>query len=102
MSDATTQVLVIFRRWQDTGSIIALFPALPADYQGRFCDAYEHVGQHVGADYHGVIQATTPVTDEDAQALFEELIRIGYRLRPIKRASYRMHKTRRATARALR
>ena len=48
-------------RW-DTGSIIALFPELPADYQGLFCDAYEHIGQHGGACYYGVIQATKPVT----------------------------------------
>lgn len=48
MSDEITPVtLVVFRRWPRSsgGDIIALFPDQPADYQGRYCDAYEHVGQ---------------------------------------------------------
>jgi len=78
MSDESTSVtLVVFRRWRDrdirrwrnTGDIIALFPELPSDYQGIYCDAYEHVGQHGGADYYGVIQATKPVSIEDAAPL---------------------------------
>jgi len=96
------ETLVIFRRWRDTGSIIALFPELPSDYQGYFCDAYEHVGQHGGADFHGVVQATKPVAVDDAKDLIEELTRIGYRLKPIKRASQRVHESRRAAARAIR
>jgi hypothetical protein len=96
------ETLVIFRRWRDSGSIIALFPELPSDYQGYFCDAYEHVGQHGGADFHGVIQATKPVTNDDARDLIEELTRIGYRLKSIKRASQRVHESRRAAARAIR
>ena len=95
-------VLVVFRRWQENGGIIALFPELPSDYQGHFCDAYEHVGQHGGADYHGVIMATKPVSEEDADPLARELERIGYRLLPINRASRRIHEARRATARNLR
>lgn len=98
----TQHTLVIFRRWRNTGDIIALFPELPSDLEGRFCDAYEHVGQHGGADYYGVVQATRPVTDEDANDLIAELTRIGYRLKPIKRASQRIHKSRRAAARAIR
>lgn len=99
MSNESTPVLVVFRQWRDTGDIIALFPELPADYQGRFCDAYEHIGQHGGADYYGVILATKPVSLEDAAQLARELERIGYRLKPIKRASRRVHETRRANAR---
>lgn len=99
--DIPPVTLVVFRRWRDTGDIIALFPEQPADYQGRYCDAYEHVGQHGGAYYHGVIQRTTPVTDEEAAPLAWELAQIGYRLKPIKRASPRVHEARRATARAL-
>ena len=102
MSNESTSVLVVFRRWRDNDDIIALFPELPADYQGRFCDAYEHVGQHGGADYYGVILATKPVSLEDAAPLARELERIGYRLRPIKRASRRVHEARRMTARSLR
>lgn len=103
MSDDSTPItLVVFRRWRDNGDIIALFPELPADCQGYFCDAYEHVGQHGGAGFHGVVQATKPVSVEDAADLIQELERIGYVLRPIKRASYRVHEARRATARSLR
>jgi len=105
MSDDTAPVtLVVFRRWREDngGEIIALFPELPADYQGRFCDAYEHVGQHGGADYYGVIQVTSPVSDQDAAPLARELERIGYRLKPIKLASHKHHEARRATARSLR
>jgi hypothetical protein len=90
---------VVFRRWRDGGDIIALFPEVPADIFGRYCEAYEHIGQHGGADYHGVIQATVPVELHEAEDLAEELIRIGYRLRPIKRALYTHHEKRRQAAR---
>src|SRR4051812_38686873 len=100
MSDDSTSVLVVFRRWREHGDIIALFPEIPSDINGWYCDAYEHVGQHGGADYHGVVQATKPVALEDAADLIQELQRIGYILRPIKRASYRHHEARRATARS--
>ena len=103
MSDDTIpETLVIFRAWKDTGDIIALFPELPADYQGWFCGAYEHIGQHGGACYFGVIQATTPISIEEAAPLAEELARIGYILKPIKRASQKVHEARRKTARSLR
>jgi hypothetical protein len=103
MSDDSTPItLVVFRRWRDNGDIIALFPELPADYQGRYCDAYEHIGQHGGACYQGVVEATRPVALEDAADLIQELERIGYRLKPIRRASHKVHETRRATARSYR
>ena len=100
MDNETT--LVVFRRWRDNSDIIALFPEIPTDLNGWYCEAYEHVGQHGGADYYGVIQATRPATDEEASSLAEELTRIGYNLQPIKRASQTVHERRRATARALR
>jgi hypothetical protein len=92
--------IVIFRRWKDCGDIIALFPELPADVNGYFCDAYEHVGQHGGADYFGVMQATKPVSAKQAADLKRELTRIGYRLTVRNRASRRMHDKCRATARS--
>ena len=94
--------VVVFRRWRDCGSIIALFPALPADLYGEYCDAYEHVGQHGGADFHGVIQHSTPCSLNDAADLATELRRIGYVLRPIKRASRVHHDARRQLAADLR
>lgn len=100
--EPTPITLVVFRKWLDTGDIIALFPELPPDSNGFFCDAYEHVGQHGGADFYGVIQATKPATLNEAKSLAKELTRIGYRLKPIKRASYRVHDQRRTTAQTIR
>ena len=94
--------VVVFRRWQDrSGDIIALFPELPADIHGHYCDSYMQVGQHGAADYHGVIQHTVPVGPKQYAELAEELWRIGYDLRPVKHASRRHHDKRRATARQL-
>jgi len=90
--------VVVFRRWKESGGIIALFPELPADMQGRYCDAYEHVGQHGGADYRGVIEATKPVSSDEAANLANELRTIGYVLRPVKRAGRKHHDARRRTA----
>jgi hypothetical protein len=95
----TTQV--VFRRWRDSGGIIALFPEMPSDINGYFCEAYEHIGQHGGADYHGVVRATRPATDEEAAPLAGELARLGYNLQPISRASQAAHERRRATVRAI-
>jgi hypothetical protein len=96
------ETLVVFRRWKDTGDLIALFPEIPSDINGWFAESFMHVGQHSGADYFGVIQATRPVSAEEAESLAEELKRIGYKLRPIKRASYRIHEARRAEAKRIR
>lgn len=96
------RTLVIFRKWRDSGSFIALFPVVPFSSDGWYCEAYEHVGQHGGADYHGVIAATRPVTLGEAAPLVEELSRVGYRLLPIKRASRRVHEARRSEAKRLR
>jgi len=90
--------IVVFRRWKDTGDVIALFPELPADLDGDHCDAYEHIGQHGGADYHGVIQQTIPCSLNDAAALAQELRTTGYKLRPIKRVGRVHHEARRQTA----
>jgi hypothetical protein len=91
--------LVVFRRWRDCGTLIALFPEIPTDLYGRYCEAYEHIGQHGGADYWGVIQVTVPAKPEECADLTTELTRIGYCLRSIKRASWHHHERRRQLAR---
>lgn len=91
---------VIFRRWKDTGSIIALFPELPADVLGRYCESYERVGQHGGADYMAVVSMTTPAKPDEYSDLAEELAVIGYTLRVVRRASRRHHARRVSLARA--
>jgi len=96
------QVAVVFRKWKDTGNLIALFPELPSDIHGRYCDSYMHVGQHGGADYYGVIRQTIPAAPAECAALSVELRRIGYRLKPLKRASWQHHERRRVAARTFR
>jgi len=92
---------VVFRKWKDGFDVIALFPELPADLYGQYCDSYEHVGQHGGACYHGVVMNSRLATPEESADLAEELTRIGYQLRPIKRASQIHHEKRRRLARHL-
>src|SRR5437667_2662148 len=96
------ETLVIFRRWREGGTMIALFPEIPSDINGWFCEAYEHVGQHGGADYQGVIAATKPVEPADAADLADELTRIGYKLTFVRRASQQNHDARRSEARRVR
>ena len=79
--------------------IAFLLPELPADINGKHCDAYEHVGQHGGADYLGVIKNTKPASAEEAARLARELKMTGYQLRPIRRATRRHHEQRREAAR---
>lgn len=95
-------IRVVFRRWRDGGGVIALFPELPADIHGIYCDSYEQIGQHGGADYYGVVRHTAPATPEESAALATELARIGYRLVTVRRASARLHELRREEARRYR
>jgi hypothetical protein len=78
-------IRVVFRRWPRSqgGRIIALFPEIPSDPAGRFCLSYEHVGQHGGADYQGVIRMTKPIREnsEELENLKEELRGRGYNLK---------------------
>ena len=94
--------IVVFRRWKDTGDVIALFPELPADLGGDCCDSYMHIGQHGGADYHGVVRQTKPCSPDDAATFAAELRTIGYNLRRVKRASRIHHDNRRHLASDLR
>ena len=58
-----SETIVIFRKdrtgWKDR---FALFPELPSDNYGHLCTAYQHVGQHCAADYHGCIAHSDPAT----------------------------------------
>jgi hypothetical protein len=89
------KTVVIFRTWNDakmcgSGTVIALFPELPSDYAGRLCDSYEHVGQHGGADYQGVVAATRPAIVSEYVPLHRELTARGYDLRVMNRLTPRM------------
>lgn len=97
---AMKKTLVIFRRFKDNGDIIALFPEEPHDLLGRYCVSYMRVGQHAGADYPGVIRASTPAKRSEYASLARELRRIGYKLRIGNRASPVSHKARQLEASA--
>ena len=75
---------VVFRKYPD-GEIIALFPTIPADSYGRYCQSYLHVGQHGGADYQGVIGDTTPARPAEYASLKKEIEGLGYKLRVIRK-----------------
>jgi hypothetical protein len=76
---------VIFRKYPN-GDIIALFPEIVGDCDWRNnCQSYMHVGQHGSASYSGVMQSTSPASFPEAQDLREELTRIGYNLKTMKR-----------------
>jgi hypothetical protein len=99
----TPKTIVVFRKWRKRigafsgNEILALFPEEADDNAGRYCNSYEHVGQHGGADYTGCISATVPARPSEYKDLARELRRIGYRLDIRTRATVAMHRKRRAT-----
>lgn len=85
------QLPVIFRKWKQDGSIIALFPTIAFD-RDYHCLSYEHIGQHGAADTD-LSAYTVPATESEYKSLLSELKAIGYdNLKPVKRnhPSYRM------------
>lgn len=57
--------------------------------------SYEHVGQHAAADYYAVIQHTRPAIPQEYAALADELAQIGFRVKPLRRASWRHYERQR-------
>lgn len=79
MNTDTEKTVVVFRKWKSGNrEIIALFPGIDAG--GGFCSSYEHIGQHGGAEYSGVIAATVPARPDEYADLKAELESIGYNL----------------------
>ena len=95
MSEGRTAV--IFRKCKGDGEIIALFPEIRSDGSGCHCLSYGHIGQHGGANYRLVLQATIPATLRDSEPLAKELTAIGYAWKVCHRETNR-HRTRRMTA----
>lgn len=83
--------VVVFRKWRkgQGEGIIALFPFEAAE-QGH-CMSYEHIGQHGGADYEGVIKNTNPANTDEYCELKSELEKIGYKLVIKEHISWRKH-----------
>ena len=71
--------VAVFRTFGNGGEVIALFPEIPGDVHGHYCESYQHTGQH-GAAYPGAIPGTRPATPEEIEPLKRELESIGYTL----------------------
>lgn len=88
MKDSKTeQEKVIFRKWND-GEVIALFPEIAVDSIGYNCQSYIHIGQHGAASPHVILRDTKPAAPDEYKNLYNELVKIGYNLRVIKRFRY--------------
>ena len=85
-----SRTITVFRKYKN-GEIIALFPRLKADVEGKCCLSYLHQGQHGGADYAGVIADTVKANPSEYYDLLKELKTIGYN--PDIRLGKRQHRT---------
>ena len=77
-------VRVIFRKWNDSGTTIAIFPDLP--WSQGLLTSYEHVGQHGGCHYKSILKKTVLAIPREYVSLQNELEHIGYELRIVDRA----------------
>jgi hypothetical protein len=73
--------IVNFKKFKESGEIIALFPYVPSDVHGRLCMSYMHVGQHGGAALPPA--GTVKATPEEYAPLVQELESLGYNLQII-------------------
>lgn len=78
---------VVFRKFKDSGEVVALFPLEVANENGD-CASYMHVGQHSAADFNTVLKTTVAAKPEEYQALKAELEGLEYDLDVRKRRSW--------------
>ena len=86
MSEDKTKV--IFRFWNVSQEVIAIFPELPGDSNPSTCMSYEHMGQHGACNPDGIIQESRLALPEEYEDLKKELESCGYDLIIIKRHRY--------------
>jgi hypothetical protein len=77
---------VVFRFFTVGGRCLALFPGLPGTRDKATCESYEHLGQHVSADYVRCLEITRPAKPKEYASLQRELEGMGYNLNVLKRA----------------
>ncbi len=85
---------VIFRKFRGDGSLIALFPSIPADSCFGHCLSYQRMGQH-GVASVDLSHCTVKPKPEEIAPLVGELKQIGYRLRIVSRRTHRHDDARR-------
>lgn len=91
MSNTQTKDKVIFRKFPE-GDIIAYFPEIPSDGAGKFCQSYQHIGQHGGASPS--LSITKAASPAEYASLKAELESLGYVLEIRTRWSQAMDKAR--------
>jgi hypothetical protein len=70
--------VIIFRKWRDTGDVIAVFPEWPSALHFGEVNSYEHKYQTGGVDYSFVMERTVPAKPAEYKELLEELIAKDY------------------------
>jgi hypothetical protein len=73
---------VLFRKWKDTGEIIAFLTGYECRPDNIM--SYEHVGQH-GEASRDLILELLPASPDEYQALLDELKSLGYELEVVER-----------------
>ena len=63
---------VVFRKFND-GEIIALFPQIKFGCPHYEIMSYMHIGQHGEVDHHAILEQTKLATEEEYQALLNEI-----------------------------
>ena len=74
MTTETTPV--IFRKFNDDGSILAIFPTI--DWDGIHVSSYQLIGQHGACSLSLAYQGTKPASEAEYAPLKRELEALGY------------------------
>ena len=77
MNDKT---IVIFRKFKNDGSVIAIFPEIPGSCDRYTCNSYMHIGQHGTCNPYNLIGITKLAKPEEYKELYNELTQIEYDL----------------------
>ena len=81
---------VIFRKFKEDGSVIALFPYEIYNERGGI-NSYMHLGQHGEAEYSAFMCNGKPAQPYEYADLFAELESIGYNLKVIQKRNTRKY-----------
>ena len=94
-----SETIVVFRKDRTGGRTASpCSRSCPATSSGIYCTAYQHVGQHCAADYHGCIAQSDPATPAEYRDLYEETGAAGIHPVRSQRATPEMHESRRRIA----
>lgn len=76
--DISDNKKVVFRKFKDDGSIIALFPEMPWSEKNNMVTSYMLLGGHSGADYQGIISISEPAKKDECTRIMNTLEIMGY------------------------